>query len=116
MAVQIFGVRKSRDTRAALRFFAERRIPTHFVDFTVRPASPGELRRFVQRFGVTALVDSNTKRYRDLGLGASHRSDAWWLSYLATEPLILRMPLVRHDTRLTVGLDTKTWISWADEH
>ena len=52
MEVQIFGIRKSADTRKALRFFAERRIKTHFVDLQERAASPGELRRFAQRFGV----------------------------------------------------------------
>jgi arsenate reductase-like glutaredoxin family protein len=44
MEVQIFGTRKSSDTRAALRFFAERRIKTHFVDLTERAASLGEPR------------------------------------------------------------------------
>jgi len=57
MEIQIFGVRKSADTRRALRFFAERRIKTHFVDLQERPASPGELRRFAQKFGVDALLD-----------------------------------------------------------
>ena len=46
MEVQVFGVRKSAATRAALRFFSERRIKTHFVDLNERAASPGELRRF----------------------------------------------------------------------
>ena len=55
MEVQIFGTRKSADTRKALRFFAERRVKTHFVDLAERPASRGELNRFAQKFGVTAL-------------------------------------------------------------
>src|SRR5260370_1375501 len=55
MEVQVFGTRKSSDARAALRFFAERRIKTHFVDLNERAASLGELRRFAQRFGVQAL-------------------------------------------------------------
>ena len=38
MEVQIFGTRKSADTRRALRFFAERRIKTHFVDLQERGA------------------------------------------------------------------------------
>ena len=38
MEVQIFGIRKSSDTRKALRFFAERRIKTHFVDLQERSA------------------------------------------------------------------------------
>ena len=45
--VQVFGTRKSADTRKALRFFAERRVKTHFIDLQERPASPGELKRFV---------------------------------------------------------------------
>jgi hypothetical protein len=51
MGVQIFGIRKSADTRKALRFFAERRVKTHFVDLEERPASPGELNRFAKKFG-----------------------------------------------------------------
>ncbi len=49
MEVQIFGIKKSPDTRKALRFFAERRVKTHFVDLQERAASPGELGRFVQK-------------------------------------------------------------------
>ena len=49
--IQVFGTRKSAETRKAQRFFAERRIQVHFVDLTQRAASPGELRRFVQKFG-----------------------------------------------------------------
>ena len=33
MEVHVFGVRGNADTRAALRFFAERRVKVHFVDF-----------------------------------------------------------------------------------
>src|ERR1051325_7908769 len=63
MEVQIFGFKKSAHTRKALRFFAERRIKTHFVDLTQRAAAPGELRRFVQKFGVDALIDRTSKHF-----------------------------------------------------
>jgi arsenate reductase-like glutaredoxin family protein len=112
--VQIFGVRKSADTRKALRFFAERRIKTHFVDLSERAASPGELRRFAQRFGVTALVDRSSRRFLDLGLGAAHLSEDRWLDQLAAEPLMLRMPLVRFGQQLTIGDAGEVWRQWAD--
>ncbi len=63
----MFGVRKSADTRAALRFFAERRVKTHFVDLQERPASIGELRRFAEEFGLQTLLDRESRRYADLG-------------------------------------------------
>src|SRR5205823_14587360 len=96
MDVQIFGVRKSADTRAALRFFAERRVKTHFVDLNERAASPGELRRFAQKFGVRALIDRDAKRFAELGLGTALLSEDRWLEKLTLEPLLLRVPLVRH--------------------
>src|SRR5947207_241795 len=92
MEVQIFGVRKSAATRAALRFFAERRIKTHFVDLNERAASPGELRRFAQKFGVQALIDRDARRLIELGLKSALLSDDRWLEKLTLEPLLLRRP------------------------
>ena len=107
MEVQIFGVKNDSGTRKAVRFFAERRIKAHFVDLKQRPAAKGELRRFVQKFGVPALVDSEAKRYAALGLHAARRSDDWWLELLATEPMIIRIPLVRFQ-QLFGKLDSKS--------
>ncbi|HWB42138.1 MAG TPA: ArsC/Spx/MgsR family protein, partial [Gemmatimonadales bacterium] len=104
--------KKSAATRKAQRFFAERRIRVHFVDLAQRAASPGELRRFVQKFGVEALVDRESRRYADLGLGAAHLSDERWLEKLAAEPLMLRMPLVRRQHQLTIGDAEPTWREW----
>jgi arsenate reductase (glutaredoxin) len=112
MEVQIFGVKKSPDTRRALRFFSERRIRTHFVDLLERPAALGELRRFAQRFGVMALVDKESKRFAELGLGYAQFSDDRWLEKLSDEPLLLRMPLVRNANQLTIGANEDTWRSW----
>ncbi len=112
MEVQIFGVRKSADTRAALRFFAERRIKSHFVDLNERAASLGELRRFAQKFGVAALIDRDSRRFAELGLATARLSDERWLEKLTLEPLLLRMPLVRHQQQLSLGPAEDTWRSW----
>ncbi|MBA3344034.1 MAG: arsenate reductase [Gemmatimonadales bacterium] len=112
MEVQIFGTRKSSETRKALRFFAERRIKVHFVDLQERPASAGEIKRFAQKFGVSALLDSASRRFADLGLGAARLSEERWLDKLAEEPLLLRMPLVRQQQKLTVGDAEATWREW----
>ncbi|HEU4642327.1 MAG TPA: ArsC/Spx/MgsR family protein [Gemmatimonadaceae bacterium] len=112
MEVQIFGTKKSADTRKALRFFSERRIRTHFVDLAERAASLGELRRFAQKFGVSALIDAESRRYAELGLRHARMSDERWLEKLAEEPLLLRQPLVRQQQRLTVGPAEAQWKEW----
>ena len=114
MEVQIFGVKKSAETRKAQRFFAERRVKTHFVDLMERAASLGELRRFAQKFGVKALVDRESRRFQELGLGYATYSDDRWLDKLADEPLLLVMPLVRWQHKLTVGPAEGTWREWVN--
>ena len=112
MEVQIFGHKKDPDTRKALRFFAERRVKTHFVDLDERAASLGELKRFAQKFGVGALIHKESKRYAELGLAHARYSDERWLEKLADEPLLLKTPLVRYQHRLTIGLAEREWTGW----
>ena len=112
MDVQIFGVKKNADTRKALRFFAERRVKTHFVDLDERAASRGELTRYVQKFGIAALIDEGSRRYAELGLRTARYGDERWLEILMDETSILKMPLVRHGNALTIGAAETTWKSW----
>lgn len=117
MEVQIFGVRKSAETRAALRFFAERRVKVHFVDLKERNPSVGELRRFAQKFGIAALIDRESRRFVELGLRSAILNDERWLEKLSLEPLLLRMPLVRNQHQLTIGGGPggpaqETWNAW----
>jgi arsenate reductase-like glutaredoxin family protein len=112
MEVQIFGTRKSADTRKALRFFSERRVKTHFVDLDERAASYGELTRFVQKFGLDKLVDRESARYAELGLRQARLSDQRLLDTLVEEPRLLKMPLVRNGSALTIGFAEQDWKNW----
>lgn len=115
MDVQIFGVKKSADTRKALRFFSDRRIKTHFVDLAERGVSAGELKRFVQKFGIERVLDRESKRFVELGLRHATMSEGRWLDRLLVEPLLLRMPLVRQvggGNGLTIGEAEAEWKQW----
>jgi arsenate reductase (glutaredoxin) len=114
MEVQIFGTSKSQDTKKAQRFFAERRVKVHFVDLKERAASKGELQRFAQKFGLTALIDKRSRRYQDLGLGVVRYSDDRWFQTLVEEPLILVQPLVRWQHQVTIGLAEDAWKRWLE--
>ena len=115
MEVQIFGTKKSANTRKALRFFAERRIRTHFVDLAERAAALGELRRFAQKFGVSELVDREGRSFLDAGLRYSNLSDDRWLEKLSDDPSLLKTPLVRFKHQLTIGLAEEQWARWIAE-
>ncbi len=114
MDVQIFGVKNNADVRKAERFFKERRIQVHFMDFKQRSPSVGELKRFFQKFGEERLIDRESKRFKALGLHTAYYGDDRWLEIASEEPLILHQPLVRSGKHLTVGLAEDEWRSWVD--
>lgn len=115
MDVQIFGLSGSGATRAAQRFFRERRATIHLVDLSARPMSPGELGRFVRKFGLGALLDTDSRAYRDAGLEWMRLSDDAMLGRIEREPRLLKLPLVRSGSRLTVGAAEADWRAWYED-
>ena len=110
--VQIFGLENDQATRAAIRFFKERRFEIHLVDLRRKPISPGELRRFVQRLGAQALLDTASRAYRDAGLGYLTTDEAGIVERLLADSRLLRLPLVRFGEAVTAGPADATWKSW----
>jgi arsenate reductase-like glutaredoxin family protein len=107
--VQIFGTQKSQDTKKALRFFKERGLSPQFIDLSARKTAPGELKRFVERFGVRALINTQSRAYERSGLEYRRLDDAALLQYLLGEPALMVQPLVRSGSRLTLGWDDAYW-------
>lgn len=107
--VQVFGVKNSNATRAAERFFKERRVAIHLVDLKQKPMSTGEIKRFIDQFGLAALIDTEGKSYIDSGLKYLKLSDAELLGKIERDPKLLRLPLVRGPKGLSVGHDEESW-------
>jgi arsenate reductase-like glutaredoxin family protein len=110
--IQVFGLDDSPATRAALRFFRERRIVVHFVDLRKKPIAPGELRRFVDRLGVTALLDVESRSYKEGGLAYLTTDTSGVIARLLADVRLLRLPLVRFGDDVTAGKDETTWKAW----
>jgi arsenate reductase-like glutaredoxin family protein len=110
--IQVFGLEDSQATRAALRFFRERRIVVHFVDLRKKPIAPGELRRFVDRLGATALLDVESRAYKDGGLAYLTTDTSGVVARLLADARLLRLPLARYGDDVSAGQDEATWKAW----
>ena len=107
--VQVFGRNDSATTRAAQRFFKERRVELHLVDLARRPMAAGELRRFVERLGAAALADTEGKPWRDGGLGYLRMDPDELATRLLNDQRLLRLPLVRAGNLFAAGRDEAAW-------
>lgn len=110
--IQVFGTEDNNATRNALRFFRERRIVVHFVDLRKKPIAPGELRRFTDRLGAAALLDTESRGYREQGLAFLTADTAGITSRLLADIKLMRLPLVRYGEEFTAGKAEETWKAW----
>lgn len=110
--IQVFGLGDSAPTRAAQRFFRERRVVVSYHDLRKRRLAPGELRRFTDRLGSRALLDDTSRAYRDAGLGHLTLDDAGITARLLADVRLIRLPLVRFGNEVTAGASEATWASW----
>jgi len=110
--IQVFGMDDSPATRNTLRFFRERRIVVHYVDLRKKPIAAGELRRFTDRLGAAALLDTGGRAYRDAGLAYLSTDTAGITARLLADVRLLNLPLVRYGEDVTAGKAEDTWKAW----
>lgn len=113
MNIQIFGTKKSFDTKKAQRYFKERRIPFQFIDLREKEMSKGELRSVLQAVGgIEAVVDPKAKDQDTVAL-ISYIADSQKFDKLLENQQVLREPIVRNGRAATVGYKPDTWASWS---
>ena len=110
--IQVFGLEDNNATRAALRFFRERRIVVHFVDLRKKRIAPGELRRFTDHLGAATLLDTESRAYKEQGLAFLTTDTAGITSRLLADVKLMRLPLVRYGDAVTAGKAEDTWKAW----
>ena len=115
MNIQIFGTKKSQDTRKAERWFKERRIKAQFIDLNEKGISRGELRSAAQACGgLDALIDDGCRDADALALvrhiAAVQREDA-----VLEHPQVLKQPIVRNGRKAAAGYCPEVYQRWLDE-
>ena len=112
MNIQIFGSKKSNDSKKAERWFKERRIKYQMIDMKEKGMSRGELTSVMQAAGgLDALLDPNSKDKDTLALLNYLTEDAK-LEKVLENPQLLRTPVVRNGKKATVGFAPEVWETW----
>ncbi len=112
MNIQIFGTKKSFDTKKAQRYFKERRIPFQFIDLKEKEMSKGELQSVLRAVGgIEAAVDPKAKDQDAVALIA-YLAESQKFDKLLENQQVLREPIVRNGRQATVGYAPEVWKGW----
>lgn len=112
MNIQIFGTKKSFDTKKAQRYFKERRIKVQFIDLREKEMSKGELQSVMRAVGgIDALLDPKAKDQDALAL-VQHLAESQRFDKLLENQQVLAEPIVRNGRADTVGYAPDVWKTW----
>ena len=111
MSIQIYCGKKNFDTQKAERFFKERRIPVQIMDLKKHPLGEREIRLMLQAVGPERLIDREDRKVREHP-ACYYNQESLLIPALGEAPWLLKTPIVRNGTRMTVGYQPEVWDSW----
>ncbi len=112
MNIQIFGTKKSSDTRKAERFFQERGIRFQSVDMKEKGLSKGEFQSVMLTVGgLEAMIDENCKDKDTLMLIKYIAAEDKMQKVLENQSVLI-LPIVRNGKQATVGYQPDVWKTW----
>ena len=112
MNIQIFGTKKSADSRKAERFFKERGIRYQFIDMKEKGLSKGEFMSVMQAAGgLDAMIDPDCKDKDTVAL-VKYITERDKAEKVLENQHILRLPIVRNGRQATIGYTPEIWKTW----
>ena len=106
MNIQIFGTKKSFDSKKAERYFKERGIKYQFVDMKEKGLSKGEFNSVCQAVGgYEKLIDENCKD-KDLLALIKYIAEEDRTEKILENQKVLKLPIVRN------GYQPDVWKNW----
>ena len=112
MNIQIFGTKKSFDTKKAQRYFKERRIKFQFIDLKEKEMSKGELQSVMRAVGgIDAVIDPDAKDQDTVAL-ITYLAESQKFDKLLENQQVLAEPIVRNGKKATVGYCPDVWGAW----
>ncbi len=106
MTVQLFGTKKSNETKKVERFLKERNIDFQFVDVSIKAPAPKELDALAGAAGGHhELIDTGSKSYRKRGMQYMEFDPR---EELLDDPTLMRVPAIRCDGGAAIAPDEAT--------
>lgn len=111
MAIQMYVSKKNFDVQKAERFFKERRITVQVMDLKKHRLGEREVQVMAKAGGLQALIDREDKKVKEHP-ACYYQQDALLMPAVLEAPWLLKSPILRNGSKVTVGYQPDTWEEW----
>ena len=113
MNIQLYISKKNFDVQKAERYFKERRIPVQVMDLKKHKLGERELQTMARAVGLENLIDREDKKVKEHPASYCNIESAL-IGYILDNPWLLRAPVVRNGSKVTVGYCPDVWDAWRE--
>ena len=110
MNIQIYGSKKSFDTKKAERYFKERKIKYQYIDIHQYGMPKSVFESAKRILGTEAMIDRKAKAYQKLYM--DYIDEAKREPTLFENPELFLTPIVRNGKAFTLGYCPDVWAEW----
>ena len=111
MNIQMYVSKKNFDVQKAERFFKERRITVQVMDLNKHKLGEREVQVMARAGGLQALIDREDKKVKEHP-ACYYNQDSLLMSAILETPWLLKSPILRNGSKVTVGYVPDTWEEW----
>ena len=111
MNIQMYVSKKNFDVQKAERFFKERRITVQVMDLKKHKLGEREVQVMSRAGGLQNLIDREDKKVKEHP-ACYYNQDSLLLSAILEAPWLLKSPILRNGSKVTVGYAPDTWEEW----
>lgn len=108
--IQLYVSKKNFDVQKAERFFKERRVQVQVLDLKKHRLGERELQT-IGKGNLSALIDREDKKVKEHP-ACYYDRDSLLFPAVQECPWLLKAPIARCGTSITVGYEPEVWESW----
>jgi Spx/MgsR family transcriptional regulator len=109
--MMIYGIPTCGSVKKAIAFCKTNGLEYEFIDFRQEPATGEKIDQWLSYIDIDTLFNSRGTKYRTLGLKELHLDDETKRDWLIKENLLIKRPVIEHDSGIVVGYDEKRYVS-----
>lgn len=114
MTIQMYVSKKNFDVQKAERFFKERRIAVQVMDLKKHKLGEREVQAMARAGGLQNLIDREDKKVKEHP-ACYYNQEGLLMAAILETPWLLKSPILRCGSKVTVGYQPETWEAWLKE-
>jgi Spx/MgsR family transcriptional regulator len=107
--ITLYGIKNCGSVKKAMQFLSDHTLAYTFVDFKISPVETQKITQWVEKVGLSLVLNTKGTTYRTLNLKSLTLTDQEKIMWMAKENRLIKRPVIEYNNQLIVGFNLSTY-------